>query len=337
MVKKIIIGFSLLIVVALLAVFAVFYKSDLTREDLSEYVSVTSRFADLPNGASMHYRDEGNREGKVLVMIHGGFGSLQNWEGWIPYLKDDYRLISMDLLGHGLTGAYPENVYTRITERDAVHMLLQSLGVDKYTVAGNSFGGGIALEMALAYPDEVEGLILVDSEGIPNGENGYDASIFTDVKPVGPDDPAYKTLTWLETLGSKFIGPAVIREALKKMIYNHALITEPFVRWFGRVLRYRGNREAQLLMFRQGLYLVSLNPQDLLPRLPEIKCSALIMAGREDTLVPLRVEKKFKKYIKRSKLVLVDEAGHMPMIEKPKETAEVISVFMRDEIGRKDL
>jgi len=328
MIRKILIGSGALIAIGLITVFAIYYKSDLSREQLSEYVSEESEFVDLPNGANMHYRDEGNPDGPILVMVHGGFGSLQNWDGWVANLKGDYRLISMDLLGHGLTGAYPDQIYTRISERDAIHMLLQKLGVKKYTVAGNSFGGGIALEMTLAYPNEVLGLILVDSEGIPNGEDGYDTSLFSAEDPTAPDDPDYTQLSWMEKLGSKFIGPAVIRSTMDQMTYNKALLTDEYVNYFGRVNRHKGNRESQILMFRQGLYLVSANgPQDLLPRLSELKMPTLVMQGKQDTLVPMRVAETFDENIAISDLAVIDEAGHMPMMEKPEETAQVVRDF----------
>ena len=336
MFSKILIGLIVIVIVGVLAVFGLFYKSDLTREDLADtYITAESKFIDLPNGANMHYRDEGNPNGPVLVMVHGGFGSLQNWDGWVAELKNDFRLISMDLLGHGLTGAYPANIYTRHAERDAVHMLLQELGVKRYTIAGNSFGGGIALEVALEYPSGVEGLVLVASEGVPNGEDGYDASMFSNEEPVSPDSPDYATTSWMESLGSKFIGPSVIRYSLDSLIYNKDLITDDFVDYFGRVLRYQGNRESQLLMFSQGFSFIATQPkQDLLPRLSEIKCPTLVMAGKGDTLVPLRVSEAFDEHIAISDLVVVEQAGHMPMIEKPKETAaDVRRFFNKYQIG----
>ena len=83
----------------------------------------------------------------------------------------------MDLLGHGLTGAYPDDVYTRHAQRDMLIQLLKALNISKYTLAGKSFDGGIALEAALEHPKQLEGLILVNSEGVPNSEGGYDVSL----------------------------------------------------------------------------------------------------------------------------------------------------------------
>lgn len=206
---------------------------------------------------------------------------------------------------------------------------MNSLGITKYAIAGNSFGGGIALEIALSYPDEVEGVILVDSEGIPNGANGYDATQFTTDKPVTPDQPEYTQLSWLEKIGSKFIGPDVIKLQLESMVYNQELITDNFVSYYGDILRYSGTREAQLLMFRQGLHLVSSgDPMDLLPRLGELNMPVLIMHGEKDTLVPLHIAEKFHQAITTSELTIVSEAGHMPMIEKPKETAWFVEGFL---------
>lgn len=293
MLKNILLSILALVIIGLIIVFALFYKSDLTRDELAKtYTNEQSKFIALPNGANMHYRDEGDKTKPVLVMIHGGFGSLHNWEGWIPELKNDFRLISMDLLGHGLTGKYPANIYDRQTERDAVHQLLQKLGVTEYIVAGNSFGGGIALEMALKYPDEVTGLVLVDSEGVPNGEEGYDTSLFNDDKPMTPADPDFTKPSLMERIGSKFIGNKVIKTTLDSMVHNKALLTDDFVDYYARILRHTGNREAQLLMFRQGMYLISQNPPtDLQPRLKEIQSPTLIIQGKQDTLVPMGGQK----------------------------------------------
>lgn len=315
-------------------IMAVFYRSDLTREQLSdEYITEFSQYMQLSTGASVHVRDEGNPHGTPIVMIHGGFGSLHNWEGWVEQLGSDYRMVSMDLLGHGLTGAYPAQDYTRYAQRDMVHEVLQDLEVDKYVLTGNSFGGGIALELALKHPDDISALILVASEGVPNGEEGYETSLFNDDKPVSPDDSNYTKLSWIEKTGSRFIGPLLIRSTLESMYSNDELITDETVDRFAKILRYEGNREAQILMFRQGMYLVSQNPKDdLRPRLSELSMPTLVMAGEGDTLVPMQVNEILASEITNATLVVVPNAGHMPMIEKPSETANAVRDFVEKKV-----
>lgn len=332
MIKNIIIGVISLVIILIIITFMLFYRGDLSRHELEQYINDESKFITLPNKANVHYRDQGNPNGKIIVMVHGGFGSLHNWEGWVEALKKEYRLISMDLLGHGLTGDYPDNLYTRHAQRDMINQLLNKLKVDKYIIAGNSFGGGIALEVALAYPEQIEGLILVDSEGVPNSEDGYDASLFTDAEAVSPEDPNFTKVSFLESLGAKFINAKTIKSVLESMFSNKELLTDEYVDHFARILRYEGNREAQLLMFSQGLSLVAQHPEDLKPRLHEISCPTLVMAGADDTLVPMFVSNSFNELITDSELVVIENAGHMPMIEQPQISAKAVRDFIQTKI-----
>lgn len=317
---------------AALCVGAWLYQPELTRQELMpELGDMDSKFVNLSSGASMHYRDQGNPSAPALVMIHGGFGSLQNWEGWVAPLSSQYRLISMDLLGHGLTGASPARLYARSHQRDAIAELLQKLGVSQYAVAGNSFGGGIALELALTYPDRVKALILIDSEGLPNKEDGYDASMFSKDNAVTPTDPSFTQLAWHERLAPRFVGSNVVRSALKAMFHNQDLVTDELVQQFSQALRHEGNGEAQVLMFRQNLYEIAQNgPQDLLDKLKQLRMPTLILQGEQDTLVPMAVAKRFDQEIPDSTLAVIQGAGHVPMLEKPLKSAERVRSFLED-------
>uniref|UniRef100_A0A7S1YFW2 Prolyl aminopeptidase n=1 Tax=Grammatophora oceanica TaxID=210454 RepID=A0A7S1YFW2_9STRA len=109
------------------------------------------------------------------------------------------------------------------------------------------------------------------------------------------------------------------------------MITNEFVDDYARINRHKGNREAQLLMFRQGLWLISQNgPTDLLPRrLGELEdMPVLVMNGKQDTLVPVFVAENFHKNINGSELAIVDQARHMPMIERPVETSMLVRDFL---------
>ena len=81
------------------------------------------------------------------------------------------------------------------------------------------------------------------------------------------------------------------------MFANQELLTDEYVDYFARILRYKGNRETQVLMFSQGLWLVSKHPDALKPRLQEISSPALIMTGAEDTLVPMFVNHTFNQLL----------------------------------------
>lgn len=320
------------VALAAVCVGAFLYEPELSRQELQATLGgPDSKFMTLSSGASLHYRDQGNKDGPALVMIHGGFASLHSWERWIAPLESDYRLISMDLLGHGLTGASPKKLYARSQQRDAVAQLLAKLQLERYAVAGNSFGGSVAIELAATYPNQVSALILINSEGLPNRDGGYDASMFSQDSAIHPKDPSFRQLSWHERLAPRFVGSSVVRTALESMMHDDDLVTDALVEQFASALRHEGNGEAQVLMFRQNLYEIAQNgPQDLLEKLTTLKMPALILQGEHDELVPMAVAKRFDQHLANSTLKVVKGAGHIPMLEAPLQSAEILRDFLRE-------
>lgn len=329
MVKKILFGIVTLMVALIVLFISIFYKPDFTKKQLQEYISESSAFMLLDNGANMHYRDEGNRSGEVIVFIHGRFTSLHCWESVINNLKDKYRIISIDMLGHGLTGKYPENIYLREQQSDAIHMLLDELSIYRYSVVGNCFGGTVAIEMALKYSDEITSMTIINSEGIPLREDDHADELIEEEYFISPDNPAYNNLSLLHKFGSRIVGTSLIRSALWEITQSETIdVSDSIIDNYERLLRYSGNREAQVLMLRQELYQISGNKEYLLPQLNAINVPTLILHGNKDRRMPLWTSELFKKSIKNSELNIIEDAGHIPMIDKPEEVANKISEFV---------
>ena len=104
---------------------------------------------------------------------------------------------------------------------ETAHLLMQALDIERFSVAGNSMGGGLALHYALNHPQKIEALILIGFEGIPNGKGGYDTSLFSDEKPVRP---GYNTLSTTELIASKFIGRTVIK-SIRSTSFNYLILS----------------------------------------------------------------------------------------------------------------
>ena len=294
---------------------AVILRPDLSRDQLGEYVSTDSRFLELPGGAVAHYRDQGSPDAPALVLIHGGLGSLHNWEPWIPKLVKDYRVVSLDLPGHGLTGRIPGDVYTRESMVEFVSEVLVELDIDRFALAGHSMGGGVALLYALERPEQVGSLILVGPEGVP-GDEGYDVDgVFTN-PDADPTETAIDQieLTLLERLLTKVGSPWVVGETLRYMVARDELVTPEFAARFGRILRHEGNRHAIALMFRQYAAVMH-DPRDLEPRLGELELPVLLQIGERDALVPPMVGERFHAGLSRSTLNIYPDTGHMIMQE----------------------
>lgn len=158
-------AFGILLMLAALG-FAVSKAPDRSLDSLvPRWAPPPSDFLDL-DGQLVHYRDQGPASDPVpLVLIHGTSASLHTWEGWATALAQTHRVVSFDLPGFGLTGPNADGDYRDARYVDFVRRLLARLGVARAVVAGNSLGGEIAWQLALADPARVAGLVLIDSAG----------------------------------------------------------------------------------------------------------------------------------------------------------------------------
>ncbi|MEY4628285.1 MAG: hypothetical protein RLZZ595_611, partial [Bacteroidota bacterium] len=159
---------TLIVVIIVVAVLALLYKSDIPLNELKEkYTNENSKFIPVM-GMDVHYRDEGNKNDSVpLVLVHGTSSSLHTWDGIVPALTDKKRVIRFDLPAFGLTGPSMDRDYSIAFYNKFIDSLLVKLGVKQYAIAGNSLGGSIAWNQALTYPDKVKQLILVNAGGYP--------------------------------------------------------------------------------------------------------------------------------------------------------------------------
>ena len=195
-------------------------RGDLPLETLKhKYAVPASQYMTMADGVVVHYRDEGPDKTAAgapqdeanfcqgftdkacvdrqrapariptLVMIHGFSASTRDWDDWIRILKPRYRIISLDLPGHGLTSA-PAGYKASIDGyADLVDAVTARLGVRKFVIIGNSMGGGTAWDFALRHPDRLDGLVLVDAAGWsrPKGQDGGKGPIIFKImrSPIG--------------------------------------------------------------------------------------------------------------------------------------------------------
>lgn len=316
-----------IVVLLLVTSLALFYRNDLTRADLGDYINDESRFIDLPMGANAHYRDQGNPDGPAIVLVHGGYGSLHNWEFWVPYLQQNYRIVTMDLPGHGLTGRVAGDDYTRANMVRLVHELVTELGIESFVLGGHSMGGGVALAYALKHPEKVVSLILVGPEGVPP-EGGYDieGTFFEDdADQAGSLED--KSLTLVEKLFTKFGAPWAAKAALQSTVANPDSVTPEMSRRFGRILLHEGNRRAIVLMFRQAAIAMDWQ-EDLVPFLHEITQPVLLLFGEKDPLVPPEVGERAHRLLVNSELIMYENVGHLIQMEITERSAMDVLRFL---------
>lgn len=277
-----------------------------------KYANGASRLVPVGGGLTMHVRDEGSADGPVLVLLHGSNSSLQDWEPWVERLGHKYRIISLDQIGHGLTGPNPADRYDAAAFVETLDHLVSRLGISRFALAGNSMGGLVAWEYALAHPDKLTHLILVDAAGAPEDPDKR--------LPIG------FRLARTPVLGNlvRVITPRILFErSMRQSVTNQAVVTPLAIDRYWELNRYPGNRRASLLRFAQY------SRHDADPRrLGAIKVPTLIMWGEDDKLIPVSGADWFARAIPHSRKVIYPGIGHAPMMETPDRSAAEVDLFL---------
>lgn len=316
MIKRLLVGTLTLIVLALAVIFISVVQFDVPREQLvGRYAGGASQFVTLPSGASAHIRDEGLATGPVLVLIHGSNASLHTWEPWVAELDDSYRLISMDLPGHGLTGRVPGDDYSRAGMAAFVVEVMDMLRVERFAVAGNSMGGGVAAQLALTHPERVDALILVDAAGIPVARDEDDVPLAFRIArtPV------------LSKIMSFILPRSLVEEGVRKVFVDQSKVTDEMISRYFDLSLHEGNREATRIRFSSY---AAQDEEAFAARLGEITMPTLIMWGDKDGLIPVSAAHEFKARIPHAELVIYENVGHVPMEEVAEESAEDVRRFL---------
>ncbi len=276
---------------------------------------------DFPGGAyfepqtdvRIHYLDEGRRDGPAIILVHGFAASLYAWRPWVERLKGDYRLISLDLPGHGLTMT-PKGYRASVDRNaDIVDKLATRLGVSRFVLGGNSMGGAVALNYAMTHPERLDGLVLVDAAGWP-GKTGAS----------GP--PPFVFLLIANPLGralAKVIDPHdLARGGLKAAYLDPALVTDELVNRYADLALAPGHRDVLLTMNSRPVKRVT--PADF----ARITIPTLVMAGEHDKVIPVAQSKAIAAAIPGAKLVTYPDGGHVPMEQLPDESARDLRLFL---------
>lgn len=314
----------LLVVVAALVGFL--YKGDLPKEMVdAKYTNEASRFLVMPNGARVHYRDEGNPNGQPVVLIHGSNASLHTWEPWVTLIGNQYRLITLDLPGHGLTGRVPDDDYSSAAFINTVSAVVDKLGVEAFVLGGNSMGGGVTWQYALAHPDRVQALLLIDASGLPAWWQDREAAAEPEDGEAREAPLAFQLLgqPWFRSI-ARYLDPFMLVEQGLRSAYNNSpVVNEALVTRYYELSLREGTRDATMKRFG-GFNRGTGQNYDL----SRITQPTLIMWGAQDALIPVQTAERFQAAIPGSTVVIYEDLGHIPMEEDPARSAADVVAFL---------
>jgi len=303
-------GYLLVAILVLgIVLFVTFFQPDRSINDMKRlYTNANSQFIPLM-GMQVHYRDEGNNRDSVpLLLIHGTSSSLNTFDSVVLLLKNNRRVITLDLPAFGITGPNATNEYGFAYYSTFLDSFLNTLNVQKCDIGGNSLGGGVSWEFTVAHPEKVRKLILIDATGYPiknaKGSIGFKLA----------STPIINNLLL-------YITPkALVRASLKGIYYDQNRVTDAQVDRYHDMAISKGNRAALLSTFKKG----SKHDETLIATITK---PTLIIWGEKDGLIPVENAYLFEKNIKGSKLVVLKNIGHVPMEEAPSKVADLIASF----------
>lgn len=258
----------------------------------------------------------GATEAKPLVFVHGLSGSWPNWLEQLPVFARDHRVVAMDLPGFGHSPMPAEKLsiagYARLLDG-----LLERLEIDAAAIVGNSMGGFIAAELAIAFPQRAERLVLVSAAGISTHQPRGSAQALPLLRRL--ERILLASGAWAAAKSDTVARRAHLRELALAVVARHPGRLSP-------ALAAEQLRGAGTAGFLQGLEAVL--DYEIRDRLPEIACPTLIVWGASDRLISVRDADVFAELIPGSRKVVFADTGHVSMLERPDEFNALLAEFL---------
>jgi pimeloyl-ACP methyl ester carboxylesterase len=266
------------------------------------------------HGHDMAYLREGN--GPALLLLHGIAGSSRTWRDVIPRLTDRFTVIAPDLMGHGQSEK-PLGDYSLGAFASGIRDLLEVLGIDRASVVGQSFGGGVAMQLAYQHPERCERLVLVDSGGLGREVNWMLRFMTLPgseyVMPV--IFPGF-VRDWGDSLFRTINDRGIRLGRVAEMWSAYASLAEAENRQaFVRTIKSVIDPGGQTVSAMDRLYLASPMP-------------TLIVWGDRDDIIPVSHAYAAHEAVPGSRLVIIEGVGHFPQIEAPEQFVNALLEFI---------
>ncbi len=281
------------------------------------------------HGARMAYRRAGS--GPVVLLLHGIAGSSNTWAPAMRLLESRFTVIAPDFLGHGASDK-PEGDYSLGNHASAIRDLLHVLDIDRVTVVGQSFGGGVAMQFSYQFPELCDRLVLVDAGGL-----GREVSWMLRLLAV-PGVELVLPLLFPHVAGEwgdsvvRFVEDRGVRNPrVTEMWQSYRSLTDPvYRRAFLKTMRSVIDAGGQSVSAIDRLYLAGGLP-------------TLIVWGADDHIIPVSHAYRAHEALPHSRLVVFEGVGHFPHAEVPERFVNAVVDFIdstdpaavsHDDLGR---
>lgn len=243
-------------------------------------------------------------QGEPILMLHGFGGEKDNWTKFASYFTKKYRVVAIDNPGFGNSTKIISEKYNLDTQVERIHEFAAKSGLGKFHIVGNSMGGMFAGAYAVKYPDQILSLGLFDSAGFKNRDKcEYEDLVRKGINPLVVEsiEDYDRLMSFAFATPPKI--PGFIKKYLAKVAYIHSDMNKKI---FDEIIP----------------------DAEIDNRMKKIKAKTLVLWGDRDRVFPAANAHSAGKLIKNSEVAVIENCGHMPMMEKPEETAKIYLEFL---------
>jgi len=267
-----------------------------------QFANISTSLAEQPIATS--YVCAGT--GKPILLIPGFDSSIFEFRRLVPQLTASAQVWTMDLLGFGFTDRTSGAPITPAAIKQHLHSFWQQQIGEPMILAGASMGGAAAIDFALEFPEAVEKLVLLDSAGFA----------------AGPAMGKFMVPP-LDSWATAFLRNPGVRRRISQQAYcDRTLVTPDAELCAALHLQMPNWKEALITFTKSGGYNFLSN------YIQKIEAPALIIWGEQDKILGTKDAQRFKQTIPHNQLVWIPQCGHVPHLEKSKDTAEAIASFL---------
>lgn len=281
------------------------------------YKEVESKWANPADGSKfievdhmrVHYRDEGDSSKPVLLLVHGISDSLHTWNHWANELKNEYRVVRIDVPGFGLTSNVTQTKFTPDFYNAFLDKLTAELRIDKVIMVGNSLGGYISWNYAIHAPKRVNALVLLDPAAYP------------------------LTPPWIVRIASspfRFVAetysPRWMTALIAKDVFADSdKVSDEIIDRYHTMLTLDGARERYMNVFASINEFSDKQPEGI----EKIEAPVLLLWGEKDKWIPTKQIDLWKRDVKNVKAIIYPGAGHVLQEEAPIKSLKDARPFIK--------
>ena len=259
----------------------------------------------MAGSTALHIADSGKGE-KCVVLLHGYLESMYVWEDFLPLLTPHFRVITVDIPGHGISEVKGE-VHTMEMVAEVLREMLDEMGIERVTMVGHSMGGYVSLAFCAAYPERLDGVVLLSSSPNPD----------TDVKRENRRREIALVRAGKKDALARVAPEAGFAEQNRRRLksYIDDLVEQVHITEDDGIVALLGG-------------MIERKDQNDILRQSSVK--QLFILGKKDNYIPVEAAEEFIARNPLAKVAWLEVSGHMGFIEQPRECADALIEFINE-------